>query len=211
MGTAGAERGYGTGSGRRAPGLGADVRLWAGIAALALLAGCAGNPAAAPDRTSSSAPVLLRAATLHPGDAVPVPDGTPLITVTGNLRRTNQGDLMALDRGTLARLAQVRMSTYEPWVKQDLSFRGVWLTDVLELAGIASTSGVRVVALDDYSINLTAAELRTGGILLATSDGAGADIPVEDGGPTRIVFQRGLKAGVNADQWIWSLRTIEVR
>jgi hypothetical protein len=187
------------------------VRIWAGVAVLALLAGCGGSPAPAAERTAATAPVVLRAATLRPGQAVPVPAGTPLITVTGDVGAANQGDIMALDRRTLARLSQVELRTYEPWVKQDLSFRGVWLTDVLALAGAPGTATVRITALDDYAVDLTAAELRAGGILLATSDGAGADIPIEDGGPTRIVFQRGLRAGVNADQWIWSLRSIEVR
>ncbi|HST65977.1 MAG TPA: molybdopterin-dependent oxidoreductase [Mycobacteriales bacterium] len=188
------------------------VRLLAGLALAALLAGCGGgDPAAAPDRTADGAAVVLRAATLHPGEPVPAPVGTPLITVTGKVGAATQGGTLALDRRTLARLTQVRLTTYEPWVKRDLSFRGVWLTDLLALAGATGVTEVRVSALDDYEVGFDAAELRAGGILLATSDGDGADIPIDDGGPTRIVFQRGLKAGVNADQWIWSLRSIEVR
>lgn len=188
-----------------------SVRLLAGIAVVALLAGCGGDPTPAPDRTASSAPVVLRAATLRPGEALPAPAGTPLITITGKLGAANQGEDVALDRRTLARLAQVQLSTYEPWVKRDISFRGVWLSDVLALAGADGAAEVRVVALDDYEVAFDAADLRAGGILLATSDGDGADIPVEEGGPTRIIFQRGVRAGVNADQWIWSLRSIEVR
>lgn len=187
------------------------VRLLAAIAVAVLLAGCGGDPGPAPDRNAAAAPVVLRAATLRPGEAVPAPAGSPLISVTGEVGPANQGDAVALDRRTLARLAQVELTTYEPWVKEDLSFRGVWLTDVLALAGAAPTAGVRVTALDDYTVDFSAADLRGGGILLATSDGAGADIPIENGGPTRIVFQRGLRAGANADQWIWSLRSIEVR
>lgn len=187
------------------------VRLLAGILVAAVLAGCGGTAAPAADGTASAAPLVLREATLRPGQPVPAPAGSPLITVTGNVGRANQGDLVALDRRTLARLSQVQLSTYEPWVKKDLSFRGVWLADLLALAGAAPTAGVRVTALDDYAVDFTAAEIRDGGILLATSDGAGTDIPIQDGGPTRIVFQRGLRAGVNADQWIWSLRSIEVR
>jgi hypothetical protein len=187
------------------------VRIWAGIAVLALLAGCGSTAAPAPQRSAGASAVVLREATLRPGQAVPAPSGRPLVTVTGRIGPPNQGDAVALDRRTLARLSQVQLSTYEPWVKQDLSFRGVWLTDVLALAGATGTSGVRVTALDDYAVDFTAAELRAGGILLATSDGNGADIPIENGGPTRIVFQRGLRAGENADQWIWSLRSIEVR
>src|SRR5215213_3979551 len=73
---------------------------------------------------------------------------------------------LAVDRRTLAQLTQVQLSTYEPWVKQDLSFRGVWLTDVLALAGAAPTAAVRVTALDDYTVDFTAADLRAGGILV---------------------------------------------
>jgi hypothetical protein len=184
------------------------VRVLAAIAVAALLAGC-GHPA--PDRTAPAAPVVLRDATLRPGEAVPAPAGVPLISLTGELGSANQGVTVLLDRQTLGRLTQLQLTTYEPWVKKDLSFRGVWLADVLALAGAARTSGVRVTALDDYTVDLSAADLRAGGILLATSDGTGADIPVEEGGPTRIVYQRGLRAGANADQWIWSLHSIEVR
>jgi len=105
----------------------------------------------------------------------------------------------------------VQLRTYEPWVKKDLTFRGVWLTDVLALAGAAHPTEVQIEALDDYRVRLSAADLRAGGILLATTDGAGHEIPIEAGGPTRIVFARGIASGTNADQWIWSLRTIDVR
>jgi hypothetical protein len=190
------------------------IRLAAGLAAAALLTGCASAPdvgtGAGPGRPAA-APVVLRAATLHPGQPVPAPTGTPLLTLTGAVTGANQGDDLVLDRATLARLTQVQLRTYEPWVKKDLSFRGVWLTDVLALGGAPATAAVQIVALDDYTVRLDAADLRGGGILLATSDGAGAAIPVRDGGPTRIVFRDGLRAGENADQWIWSLRTIDVR
>ena len=39
----------------------------------------------------------------------------------------------------------------------------------------------------------------------------GESIPVEEGGPTRIVYLGGVAAGASADQWIWSLASIDVR
>jgi hypothetical protein len=179
------------------------------VAALlpALLAGCGSD---APSR-SDTAPVVLRAATLRPGQPVPAPAGPTLVTLTGKVAAANMGEDVALDRRTLDRLTQVELRTYEPWVKKDLSFRGVWLADVLALAGAGPVDEVQIVALDDYTVRLDRAALRGGGILLATADGAGRPIAVEDGGPTRIVFAPGTAAGANADQWIWSLRTIDVR
>ena len=54
------------------------------------------------------------------------------------------------------------------------------------------------------------ADVRAGGIMLASGDGEGAALPIDHGGPTRIVFMDGAQAGVNPDHWIWSLKTIDV-
>jgi hypothetical protein len=201
---------------------GGEGRPWAlpGLAiiaaVLALSAGC-GSPAATdpgstagPDRTGE--PSVLRAATLRAGQRLPAPAGAAILTMTGRLSAANQGHPVALDLAGLGRLSQVEVHVYEPWVKKDLDFRGVWLQDLLNAAGLADdATTLRLTALDDYSVSLTLTDIRAGGILLATGTGTGAHIPIADGGPTRIVFLKGLPAGANADQWIWSLKTIDVR
>ncbi len=181
------------------------------LAALSIAGPVAACGAEAPRAASTVAPpVVLREATLRPGQALPSATGPVLVTLTGAVTRVNRDDSVALDRAILARLSQVQVRTYEPWVKHELTFRGVWLADLLALAGAPHPAGVRIHALDDYTVRLSAADLRGGGILLATADGAGKQIPIESGGPTRIVFAPGIAAGANADQWIWSLRTIDV-
>lgn len=182
------------------------VRTWVvAVVALLTLVGCAGD--GQPEDTAS-APVVLRAATLQPGQALPAPTGPPLLTVTGV---TTADGTVALHRSTLDRLTQVELRAYEPWLKRTMTFRGVWLADALAVTGATDPRSVRITALDDYTVELTGADLRSGGILLATGDGTGGALPVDDGGPTRIVFQDGTRAGENADQWIWSLRTIDTR
>jgi hypothetical protein len=193
------------------------TRIAAGLAAAALaLTGCAdggtsADPTGAAATAAGTEPVVLRSATLRPGQPVPGPVGTRLLTVTGAIAGTGVLDTAVLDRALLGGLTQVQLSTYEPWVKRDQTFRGVWLADLLAVLGAGRATAVRITALDDYAVTLTAADLAGGGILLATSDGAGAEIPVAQGGPTRIVFRKGIRSGANADQWIWSLRTIDVR
>lgn len=182
--------------------------LAAGLAATALLSGCAGGDE--PAAPAPSAPVVLRAASLLPGQPLPATTGTPLLTVTGVETGDGTGSV-AFDRGRLDRLSQVQLTTYEPWVKQTLTFRGVWLADLLAVAGAGRAASVRITALDDYAVTLSRADLAAGGILLATGDGTGAALPVDDGGPTRIVFRAGIASGANADQWIWSLRTLDAR
>jgi hypothetical protein len=190
----------------------------AAAALLGLAAGCAGSggtdartaaaarPAAAPTPGRMITPATLRA-----GQAVPAP-AQPVLTITGKISNVNRGRTLVLDRGTLARLGVAQVRMYEPWAKKDLDFRGVWLQDLLAVAG-ASPSAVKVhmVALDDYKVDLTMADVRAGGIMLAIAAGDGSALPVDKGGPTRIVFMDGVKAGANADQWIWSLETIDVQ
>jgi hypothetical protein len=185
---------------------------------LALLGGCSGpdvatRPAAPPTPVESGPPPeVLTAPVIGPGDAVPLPVGEPVLTVTGRIALTNDTAVLRLDQATLDRLGLVLVSVYEPWVKQNMQFQGVWLADLIKLTrpdGNART--VHLTALDDYQIDLTMADVTAGGILLATRTGSGGPIAVEDGGPTRIVFVSGTPAGSSADQWIWSLASIDVR
>jgi hypothetical protein len=161
---------------------------------------------------STPAPVVLGASTIVPGEQVPAPEGTPVLTVTGKIAATNGSGGLRLDAATLDRLGVTAVSVYEPWVKADVLFQGVWLADLIKLArpdGSAQT--VHLTALDDYQIDLSMADVMAGGVLLATKTGGGAAIAVEDGGPTRIVFTSGTPSGSSADQWIWSLAAIDVR
>jgi len=191
----------------------------AAVVVLALSVGC-GSPAPDPDPGAGpgtgvgGAPsaTVLRPATLLPGHAVPVPAGKPLLTLSGKVSAANQGRVVAFDRAGLDQLSLLQVQVFEPWVKQDVAFRGVWLQDLLEVAGAAAgVTTLHITALDDYTVDLAAADVRAGGILLATSAGDGSELPVDKGGPTRIIFLNGVKSGANAEQWIWSVKTIDLR
>jgi hypothetical protein len=191
----------------------AAVRLATVTAMLGLAAACGTTKAATPN--SVAAPhdrKIISVATLKPGQAVPQPTGKPVLTVTGKISTTNQNGTLVLDQPVLSSLGVEQVRLYEPWAKQDLEFRGVWLQDLLAVAGIgADATRLHVTALDDYQVDLNLADIRSGGIMLATSAGDGSPIAIDKGGPTRIVFMDGIKAGANADQWIWSLKTIDVQ
>jgi hypothetical protein len=177
---------------------------------VASLSGDGGDarPAAAP----SFSAVPVRPVKLHPGDRVPALAGSAVLTVTGRIAEQNQNDVLALDRVTLDRLGVSRIDVFEPWTKQNMGFQGLWLADLLKVAGAApDAASIHATALDDYQVDLTTNEIRAGGIFLATRDGAGKAIPIQDGGPTRIVFAGNVAAGRNADRWIWSLKNLDVR
>jgi hypothetical protein len=195
----------------------AALRIGVAAALLGLAAGCGGSPttdaAPVPQKAASAAVGnIISQASLKPGQAVPRPAQKPVLTLTGKISAANKGDDVVLDLRTIERLGVVQVRMYEPWAKQNMAFRGVWLQDLLAVAGAGSNATrLQITALDDYKAELTMDEVRTGGILVATRAGDGSLIPIDKGGPTRILFMDGVKAGANPDQWVWSLKTIDVR
>jgi hypothetical protein len=194
---------------------GAAGRLAAVLAVAAALAGCASSPAVPVDSapaTVDPAPAVLEPAALRLDQPVPAPTGPPVLAVTGRIGVTNGENALRFDQATLDELGRTRITVYEPWVKQTLNFQGVWLSDLLARARPdAAARTVHITALDDYQVDLSLADVMSGGVMLVTRDGQGALIRVEDGGPTRIVFAGGVPSGASADQWIWSLSTIDLR
>ena len=149
----------------------------------------------------------VTSATLTPGDTLPSVTGTPALTVEP---LNGPASSVAFDLTSLERLGLVRATIYEPFEKKQLNFSGVELADVLTMAHVPTTAGVHLTALDDYQADLTAADIAAGGLMLATRLD-GQPIPVASGGPTRLVFTEGTKAGLEERQWIWSVNRIEVK
>ena len=178
------------------------------VAALALGCGTAEPAAQAPPPAS-----VVKAPDPDHRSAVPAaPQGRPLLTITGRIGATNGDRALRLDQTGLDRLGLLAMSVNDPWAKQRIALQGVWLRDLVDVArpDTAATS-LHLVALDDYQVDLTLADVRNQSIFLATRTGDGTALPVEDGGPTRIVFADGLADRFSPDMWIWNIETIEVR
>jgi hypothetical protein len=188
------------------------------VAAVLALAACdsgsAGTPAAdvpAKPATTTAARVV-RVASLTPGETIAKPAGKVLFTVTGKISVTNLGSSLALDRSTVEKLGIVQAEMYEPWTKKQATFRGVWLKDLVAVARPpADATSLHIVALDDYAVDVALSDVRAGGVMLATGTQDGTAIPIDEGGPTRIVFLDGVDAGANPDQWVWSIKEIAVR
>jgi hypothetical protein len=177
-------------------------------------AACAAQPpltAAAGDQPTS-APVVITPAQWEPGGPMRTPAGPPVVTVAGKISQSNNGSALRLDTAMLDELGLVQVDVYDPWVRKEIRLRGAWLEDLIEVAEPTSDAqSVHFTALDNYQIDLSLDDVRAGGVLLATRGGDGSPIPIEDGGPTRIVFIGDVPAGASADQWIWNITMIDVR
>jgi hypothetical protein len=119
---------------------------------------------------------------------------------------------LRLDRTELDRLGLLAMTVNDPWARQRVSLQGFWLRDLIALARPADgATSLHLRALDDYQVDLQLSDVRSQEILLATRTGTGADLPVEEGGPTRVVFADELAARFSPDLWIWNIESIDVR
>jgi hypothetical protein len=185
------------------------------LVALALAACCAacGTAETAPNHAPpvELAEQVIERSTLGPDEALPAPSGNAVLTVTGRIAQGPADGALRLDAAGLQRLGLRQVTVYEPFVRQPMDFQGVWLADVLAAAKVsASATSLHLTAIDNYETDLTMADVQAG-VFLATRTGTGGPIPVEDGGPTRIVIPGDIPSGTTDAKWIWSLSTIDVR
>ena len=168
------------------------------IGAVLLLAGCStATPEATPSATPSPTNPYGAGFTVDPPKSTDV-----VLTVSGS-------KTIDYTMGELKKLATVKIDIMEPFAKKQQSFEGVPFQTLLDAAGITSGEKVNTIALNEYEFADTVANLENNDALLAvTRDGA--DIPMDQGGPIRIVFNTDSKYFSNLDAWNWSLRSIKV-
>lgn len=105
--------------------------------------------------------------------------------------------------------ASVEITIDEPFVRLTQTFRGVPLAELFAEAGIDAEARVETIALNDYRYADTVGSWVDGAALLAVFRD-GELIPMDAGGPIRIVFDSSSSQFENIDAWNWSLRSIEV-
>lgn len=112
--------------------------------------------------------------------------------------------------GQLKDMATKVITINEPFVKKVQKFNVILLKDLMKGVSIAPGANLNTVALNDYAYANTANNFFVHGAYLAVLRN-GEDIPMDQGGPIRIVFADDSDYATNLDAWNWSLRTIEVK
>jgi hypothetical protein len=179
------------------------------VAAAVVTLGCSPAEPAAPAAPVAS---VVREPDADASAVPGAPQGRALLTITGRIAATNGDGTLRLDQTQLDRLGLLAMNVNDPWAKQRIGLQGVWLRDLVGLARPdEGATSLHMTALDDYQIDLSLADVRSQSIFLATRTGDGAALPVDEGGPTRVVFSDDLASRFSPDLWIWNIETIEVR
>jgi hypothetical protein len=172
----------------------AHARRIAGL--IAALAVFAGLPAADPAARAQSPET---------------PTGEVLLTVTGEIGRTNRDGAMAFDRAMLKELPRTGFTTTTIWTEGEHSFTGVKLADLLDAVD-AEGETLRATALNDYEITMPLAAARDGALVAYAMDGEA--MSVREKGPLWIVYPYDSDIAYQSEtiyaRSIWQLNRIRI-
>jgi hypothetical protein len=169
------------------------------LTALLVLTGCsAGN------KSSEATPSASATTNPYGGGFVvdPPADSDVVLSIKGASTKD-------FTMGEITALADEEITINEPFVKIEQSFKVVKMEKLLAGLGFKPTDTLSTVALNDYAFPDTVANFTNNNAYIAVSRN-GAAIPMDQGGPIRIIFASDSGYFTNLDAWNWSIRTIEI-
>lgn len=121
-----------------------------------------------------------------------------------------RGNVTEYSLESLQELPATTVELFEPFIKARSSFTGVSLASLFQAIGVEDGDNVETLALNEYQYVNTAGNFTASDGLLAYEQD-GKPIPVDRGGPIRIVFPDGTPLASLLDAWNWALRSITVK
>lgn len=157
---------------------------------------------------------VVAPATIQAGEAIPLPTGDPMLTVTGKIRANNRMGQIEMDRETVERVGVVEYTVNDPFAGETIRYTGVLMRDLLALWQVAEDAQtLSLVALNDYVIEIPISEFRTYPILFAMQ-ADGVYMEPEFQGPAMLVYPLDAYtfdvARVKRN-WIWQIKSIEIK
>ncbi len=129
--------------------------------------------------------LMCVAAAVH-AHPLSTPEGEVMLTVEGNISRTNGGGVARFDRAMLQELPQGTIVTHTPWTEGSSHFRGPLLSAIYDAVGARGDS-LHVVALNDFAADVPLAEAKEYGVILAMRRD-GEPMPVREYGPLFVLY-----------------------
>lgn len=145
--------------------------------------------------------------------ALPAPTGKVVLTVSGNISKTNRGNLAVFDDDMLGALPRTHLETTTVVTDGVKRFDGFLMRDLLAYVG-ADGGTVTAIALNDYVIDIPMEDFSRFDVLVATSMDGTRLLP-SDKGPLWIVYPRDGHQelqDIRYDyRWVWQLIELDVR
>ena len=133
------------------------------------------------------------------------PPGPDDVVLTVNVR----GLLNTFSMSQLAALPVTDLQLFEPFMHQNTQFTGVAMSDIFKANGIVASDVAITVALNDYKYSNNAENFISSNAVIAYQQN-GQNIPMDRGGPIRIVFPDGAELSKVLDAWNWSIFEIVI-
>jgi hypothetical protein len=142
-------------------------------------------------------------------DSTPLAQSVNVDTLDSNtvVLSIDVGDGTDYTLADLATFPPIVVTIEEPFIQETVQFTGVAMADLFDDAGVSPDVTVDTVALNDYVYTDSVENFVANRAILAyLADGE--PIPVEEGGPVRIVFADDSPYFSVLEAWNWSLRAI---
>lgn len=145
-------------------------------------------------------------------DALPMPTGEVVLTIGGNISKTNRGNLAVFDDDMLRALPSTSLETTTVVTDGVGRFDGFLMRDLLNHVG-AKGETVTAIALNDYVIEIPMEDFSRFDVLVATSMDGKPLLP-SNKGPFWIVYPRDDHRELHDIRydyrWVWQLIRLEV-
>ncbi|MBB3232293.1 oxidoreductase [Halomonas stenophila] len=144
--------------------------------------------------------------------ALPVPDGPIMLTVGGDITRTNVGDEARFDRAMLEALPARTIVTSTPWHPESNRFAGPLAEAILQAVG-AEGRRVRVSALNGFEAMIPVSDFERYDVILAMQRN-GTPMPIRDFGPLFVLYPFDAHPELVTEairfRSVWQVNRIEV-
>ena len=144
-------------------------------------------------------------------DMLGEPTGPVVLTVSGAIEKTNDGDMAVFDRDMLRDLGWTTIEGYTRWTDGATEFAGVELATVLEAVGARGTNIV-ATALNDYSVEIPSVDAEEHNVLLALEVN-GETMKIRDKGPIWVIYPQTEAQSEEPqfdEKMIWQLKSIQI-
>jgi hypothetical protein len=136
-----------------------------------------------------------------------------ILTISGKIASTNDGDTAVFDRPMLEALGSDRFETVTPWYSGEVKFEGVRMDTLMRHVG-ATGDNVLATALNDFSTEIPVSDFSRFGVLLALKRD-GNYMSVRDKGPLFIVYPYDSSPELKAQKFYsrsaWQVAKLLVR
>jgi hypothetical protein len=145
---------------------------------------------------------LLSGCAAKPGDA--------LITVKGDIGKTNSGSNFVLDQAAFD-ANSVELTYNDPWMGDGLKYQGILLRDLIDMVKPGpDVTIVSLICTDGKAYDIAIADAQTYDIMLARwVDGNLLD--ESNGGPVKVAYPDDAKATYPDENWAWWVVSVDFK